>query len=247
MFLKGVAGVAGLPLVSRFAPARGVTGQPTGGVQPGEPGWPGPAEWAKLRNSVGGRLVTVESPFAACTPDPGSLACTDLFQNLRNPFYIGDSAALTQTLGWTDAWTSQPSVYAVLAQSSADVAAAVNFAREHRVRLVVKGGGHSYVGGSNAPDSLLIWTRPNLRAVQLHSRFVPRGAAGLAEPEAAVSVGAGAIWMDVYDAVTTTAGRYVQGGGCTTVGVAGLVQGGGFGSFSKGFGTAAANLLEAEV
>jgi FAD/FMN-containing dehydrogenase len=39
----------------------------------------------------------------------------------------------------------------------------------------------------------------------------------------------------------------VQGGGCTTVGVAGLVQGDGFGSFWKGFGTAAANLLEAEV
>jgi FAD/FMN-containing dehydrogenase len=39
----------------------------------------------------------------------------------------------------------------------------------------------------------------------------------------------------------------VQGGGCTTVGVAGLVQGGGFGSFSKRFGTGAANLLEAEV
>jgi FAD/FMN-containing dehydrogenase len=76
---------------------------------------------------------------------------------------------------------------------------------------------------------------------------VPRGGAGLVEPEPAVSVGAGAIWMEVYDAVTTTAGRYVQGGGCTTVGVAGLVLGGGFGSFSKGFGTAAANLLEAEV
>jgi len=102
---------------------------------------------------VGGRPVTVESPFAACTPDPGSPACTELFQNLRNPFYIGDSAALTETLGWTDAWTSQPSAYAVLAESSADVAAAVNFAREHRVRLVVKGGGHSYVGGSNAPVS----------------------------------------------------------------------------------------------
>jgi FAD/FMN-containing dehydrogenase len=39
----------------------------------------------------------------------------------------------------------------------------------------------------------------------------------------------------------------VQGGGCTDVGVAGLVQSGGFGSMSKGFGTAAANLLEAEV
>jgi FAD/FMN-containing dehydrogenase len=49
------------------------------------------------------------------------------------------------------------------------------------------------------------------------------------------------------DAVTTKAGRYVQGGGCATVGVAGLIQSGGFGSFSKKFGTAARGLLEAEI
>jgi FAD/FMN-containing dehydrogenase len=55
------------------------------------------------------------------------------------------------------------------------------------------------------------------------------------------------MWIDLYDAVTTQAGRYVQGGGCTTVGVAGLVQSGGFGSISKAFGTAAAGLLQAEV
>ncbi|MBV9065585.1 MAG: BBE domain-containing protein [Methylobacteriaceae bacterium] len=42
-------------------------------------------------------------------------------------------------------------------------------------------------------------------------------------------------------------GRYVQGGGCLTVGVAGLIQGGGFGSFSKNFGMAAASLLQAEI
>ena len=41
----------------------------------------------------------------------------------------------------------------------ADVAAAVDFAREHHLRLVVKGGAHSYLGTSDAPDSLLIWTR----------------------------------------------------------------------------------------
>jgi len=237
-----------LPLIScTAASVRSVAVQPVGRVRPGEPGWPDPAEWAELGKSVGGRLVKVDSPFAVCTPGPGSPACGDLFQNLRNPFYIDDSVALTQTLGWTDAWTSQASAYAVLAQSSADVAAAVNFAREHRVRLMVKGGGHSYIGGSNAPDSLLIWTRPNMRAIEVHKRFVPQGGVGVAGPETAVSVGDGAIWMDAYDAVTTIAGRYVQGGGCTTVGVAGLVQGGGFGSFSKGFGTAAANLLEAEV
>jgi FAD/FMN-containing dehydrogenase len=39
----------------------------------------------------------------------------------------------------------------------------------------------------------------------------------------------------------------VQGGGCTSVGVAGLIQGGGFGSFSKQYGMAAAGLLEAEI
>jgi FAD/FMN-containing dehydrogenase len=60
-------------------------------------------------------------------------------------------------------------------------------------------------------------------------------------------VGSGTIWLQAYDAVTTKAGAYVQGGGCTTVGVAGLIQSGGFGSFSKHYGIAAAGLLEAEV
>src|SRR5262249_29301855 len=101
VFLKGVAAGAGPPLVSRVAAAARDAGQHAGGVRPGEPGWAGPAEWAKLREDVGGRLVQVESPFAACMPDPGGAACTGLFQNLQNPFYIGDSVALTQTLGWT--------------------------------------------------------------------------------------------------------------------------------------------------
>jgi FAD/FMN-containing dehydrogenase len=254
--LKALAGLplAGLPLISGCTTSdAGVAAQlalpalPARWLRPGEPGWPGPADWAALGDSVGGRLVKVQAPFAVCEPDAGAAACANLFQGLLDPFYIQESPALTQSLGWTDAWTSQPSAYAVLAQTSADVAAAVNFAREHRVRLVVKGGGHSFIGASNAADSLLVWTRPNMRSVELLGSFVPQGGAGRVEPETAVSVGAGAIWIDAYNAVTTAGGRYVQGGGCTTVGVPGLVQGGGFGSFSKGFGTSGANLLEAEI
>ena len=67
------------------------------------------------------------------------------------------------------------------------------------------------------------------------------------QPQPAVTVGAGTIGMQAYEAVTTRAGKYVQGGGCTTVGVAGLIQSGGFGSHSKHYGTAAGGLLEAEV
>lgn len=215
-------------------------------VRPGDPAWPGAARWAELGRAVGGRLAAVTSPLQACAQAPAAAACSALFQSLNNPYFIGDDVGLTQTLGWVGAWTSMPSAYAVAADTPADVVAAVDFARTHRLRLVVKGGGHSYQGTSNAADSLLVWTR-GMRAITLHDAFVPAGGEGRIAPTRAVSVGAGALWSQVYDAVTTQAGGYVQGGGCLSVGVAGLVQSGGFGSFSKAYGTAAGSLLEAQV
>ncbi len=213
--------------------------------RPGDASWPSAADWAGLKTLVGGRLLKLESPFAGCDSRP-SVACAEALQHMDNPFFLGDQPALTQTSGWIDAWISQPSAYAVAAESAADVVAAVNFARQHHLRLVVKGRGHSYQGTSSAPDSLLIWTR-HMDQVISHTDFVASGCEATQPPQPAVTVGAGAMWIDAYHAVTTVGGRYVQGGGCTTVGVAGLVQSGGFGSFSKAFGTAAAGLLEAEI
>lgn len=215
-------------------------------VRPGDPDWPSPAEWSRLKGAVGGRLINVESPLVGCAGNPDSPACQALLHNLRNPFFVGDQPWATQSSGWLDAWTSAPSVYAVAAERAADVVAAVNFARERNLRLVIKGGGHSFQGTSCAPDSLLIWTR-RMNRIVLHDAFVPQGCAGRMAPQPAVEIGAGAIWLHVYEAVTGEAGRFVRGGGCTTVGVAGLVQSGGFGNFFKQFGTAAGSLLEAEV
>jgi FAD/FMN-containing dehydrogenase len=185
----------------------------------------------------------VKPPLDACRAAPASAECAAFFKGLKNPWLIGDSVALTQTSGWADAWTSTPSAYAVAARNAADVAAAVDFARTHRLRLAVKGGGHSYQGTSNAPDSLLVWTRA-MNRIELHDAFVGQGCSD--RPQPAVSLGAGVVWLHAYDAVSK-AGRYVQGGGCTTVGVAGLIQSGGFGTFSKRYGLAAAGLIEAEV
>lgn len=221
-------------------------GGPRSRARPGDTRWPSVESWDRLNRQVGGRLVKVVSPLEACVDRPPNDACEDLFNSLKNPYYLGDNPALTQTLGWVGGWASKPSVFAVAADTTGDVVAAVNFARDNDLRLVVKGGGHSYQGTSNAPDSMLIWTR-RMDAVTLHDAFVADGCDGTQPPQPAVSVGAGAIWAHVYDTVTTKAGRYVQGGGCLTVGAAGLVQSGGFGSFSKGFGTAAANLLEVEI
>lgn len=213
-------------------------------VRPGARGWPTQAEWKALSDRLQVPLIRPKPLFSDCL-SAASIRCKDVIRNIANPYYIGDQPSGTQVSGWLGAWTPQVSKYCVAAHTAADVAAAVNFAREHRIRLVIKGGGHSYQGTSNAPDSLLIWTRP-MQSIVLHNSFVAKDCPP-SSGRPAVTVEAGAMWMDVYDAVTTKGGRYVQGGGCATVGVAGLVQSGGFGSFSKRFGTAAGSLLEAEI
>ena len=234
---------AALPLLAR---ARAAPSQRLSRVRPSDPEWPAQTSWQQLNHDTQGRLIRVQSPLTVCQEAPDGAECRDLFKELKNPYFIGDTVGLTQTTGWIDAWTLQQSVYAVAAETTADVVAAVNFARQNNLRLVIRGGGHSYLGTSNAPDSLLIWTR-RMNDITLHDAFVAQGCAGRAAPQPAVTVGAGAIWMHTYNAVTTKGGRYVQGGGCGTVGVAGLVQGGGFGSYSKFYGTAGAALLEAEI
>jgi FAD/FMN-containing dehydrogenase len=211
-------------------------------VRPGEPGWPSDAKWQELNAKVGGQLLRVSSPLDACKRHDKA-ACDVVFKGFKNPYFIRDNMALTQTTGWVDAWTSAPSAYSVDVRNAADVAAAVSFARDNRLRLVVRGGAHSYLGTSNAADSLMVRTR-SMDQIAIHDAFVPQGCSDA--PRQAVSVGTGNIWLKVYAAVTK-AGRYAQGGGCCTVNVGGFLSGGGFGSFSKRFGLAAASLLEAEI
>src|SRR5579864_297087 len=247
--LKHLAILPGLPRLWAGFPTQPKSARPSKRlprVRPSDPSWPSAASWEKLKQQVGGQLMPVQFPLPICATSLDDATCQDVLKNLQNPYYIGDQPGLTQTLGWVNAWVTKPSVYAVAARNAQDIAAAVDFARDHRLRLVVKGGGHSYLGTSNAPDSLLIWTR-HMNDITMHSEFIPQGCTGAHKSEPAVTLGAGAIWIQAYDAVTTKGGRYVQGGGCTTVGVAGLIQSGGFGSFSKGFGTAAGSLLEAQI
>jgi FAD/FMN-containing dehydrogenase len=209
-------------------------------LKPGAAGWPTDADWEALNRQVGGRLSIPKNPLL----DPATRE--DALAHIGNQFYVGDQPGLTQTGAYYNAWTSTPSARVLAAESAQDIATAVTWARKHRVRLVIRGGGHSYLGASNAPDSLLIWTR-RMNTVELADGFVPQGAKAGTAGLPVAHVGAGAMWIDAYHAVTTVGGRYIQGGGCTTVGCAGFTNGGGFGSLSKGFGTGASNLLEAEV
>lgn len=39
-------------------------------VRPGMPDWPSDADWTKLREAVGGRLLKLESAFDVCRKNP---------------------------------------------------------------------------------------------------------------------------------------------------------------------------------
>ena len=120
-------------------------------VRPEDKAWPSQEAWNRLKQDVGGQLVRVRSPLKSCLTAASGSSCDEVFKELKNPYYLGDEVGLTQTLGWVGAWTSQPSAYAVAARTTGDVVAAVNFARQNNLRLVVKGGGHSYQGPPTPP------------------------------------------------------------------------------------------------
>lgn len=244
-------GLVGFSLTGTNASASdssvGRTMASAGYSKPGDVAWPKQTDWKALNESVRGRLIQPVSPLHACKVDPGSKACSVALKRVENPFYIEEQAGATQSIGWADAWESAPSVYAVAAEEPQDIAEAVKFARKHNIRVVVKGTGHDYLGRSNNPDALLIWTH-RMRAAITDDAFVPVGAPSTHRGVPALNVMAGTRWLEAYAEATTNTGRYVQGGGCTTVGAAGgFTQAGGFGSFSKKYGMGAASVLEVEV
>jgi len=121
----------------------------------------------------------------------------------------------------------------VLAQSTGDVVAAVNFAREHGIELAVRGGGHNGPGLGSVDDGLVI----DLRALN-----------GVAvDPEArTATVGGGALLSEV-DAATHEHGLATPGGIISTTGVGGLILGGGIGHLTRRAGLSIDNVLGAEV
>ena len=123
-----------------------------------------------------------------------------------------------------------------------DIVKAVTFAKNHNLRLVVKGTGnksycvrqkkvqfenisqfslgHDYYGRSSGANSLLVWTH-SMRGMEFHDDFTPAGGGGQKKSHRAVTLEAGLTWLDVYAAASVDRGVYVQGGGCTSVGVIG--------------------------
>jgi FAD/FMN-containing dehydrogenase len=117
--------------------------------------------------------------------------------------------------------------------TSADVAAAVNAAREHGLVVAVRGGGHSFSGLSTCDDGMVI-DLGGLKSVAVDGQARTARAGG------------GVLWGE-FDAATQAHGLHTPGGRVTTTGLGGFTTGGGYGWTSSRYGLACDNLLSAEV
>jgi FAD/FMN-containing dehydrogenase len=117
--------------------------------------------------------------------------------------------------------------------STADVVAAVNFARENGLLAAVRCGGHSVAGFSVCDAGILI-DLGGLKKIDL-------------EPAARTArAGGGVLWGE-FDAATQQHGLHVPGGRVTTTGLGGFTTGGGYGWTSSKYGLTCDSLLSAEV
>lgn len=193
------------------------------------------------------------SEIEKCKPDFSSAECQKWAKRdnakpvTTSPYYLQSKSWASIHAGLHNAWEQTASKYAIGAKNAQDVSEAVKFAAKHDLKVVVKSGGHDYLGRSQAPDSFLIWTH--------HMRDIAFNQANndltTCNKSHTISVGAGARWGEVYDYLLTGAGssqgRYLTGGAEQSVGVAGFTLGGGMSFFAKQFGPTASYLVSMEV
>jgi FAD/FMN-containing dehydrogenase len=133
---------------------------------------------------------------------------------------------------WNAMIDKRPAVIARCA-TTADVVRGVNFARDNRQVLAIRGGGHNIAGSAVCDGGIVV----DLSLMK---------AAEVAPDARRVTIGAGATLADL-DAATQAHGLATPVGINSTTGIAGLTLGGGFGWLSRRYGLTVDNLESAEV
>ena len=126
----------------------------------------------------------------------------------------------------------QPAIV-VRARCVDDIPAAMQYAQRNKLGFAVKGGGHSAAGYALIAGGVV---------VDMSLMNASRVRAEPATGEPVLWVEAGAIFEQVYARLDKT-NLILAGGGCSSVGLAGFMLGGGLSFLSRAFGLGSDNLL----
>ncbi|KAG4032586.1 hypothetical protein MFRU_006g00560 [Monilinia fructicola] len=223
---------------------------------PGDRSWPSTADWNSLNHTVDGRLVATVPIASPChDPNYNSAECAYLQANWGNPsLHFNSSSSLMSpyfTILGNQSCTpyspeSSPCLlgsyvdFAVNVSKPEDIISAIQFAKTHNIRFVIRNTGHDYLGKSTGAGALAVWTH-HLKDISF-SDWSSDYYTGKA-----MTIGAGTQGFEALEAANA-AGFVTVGGECPTVGVAGgYTQGGGHSALSSNFGLGADQTLSWEV
>jgi len=158
-------------------------------------------------------------------------------------FVPGDDGYDTARQTWNVTTFDQRPAIVAMPSIAADVASAVDFAREHDLPIAVQSGGHGHPRPAN--DALLV-NFVNMRGVRITSAAALSDSPGRSRAAGTARVEAGAKWSDVI-AAAHPHGLAPLNGFAGTVGVSGYTLGGGIGWLVRQYGAAAGSLRSADV
>lgn len=175
-----------------------------------------------------GEAIPMTGQITATLPDVGNFI-TRIRGAVLQPGQTGYDEARTVRNGLIN---RHPAII-VRCSGSADVVEAVNYAREHKLLLSVRGGAHNVAGKAVNDDGLVI-DLSGMKGVYV-------------DPVArTVRAQGGATWGDV-DRETQLHGLATAGGVVSTTGIGGLTLHGGIGHLRRKHGLTIDNLLSVEI
>jgi FAD/FMN-containing dehydrogenase len=174
--------------------------------------------------------ITVRhSPHASFDPD----ALNQFVATLRGDVFQPEDPGYDEARAIYNAMIDKRPALVVQVADVADVIATVTFAREQRMDLAVRGGGHNGPGLGTV-DNGIVLDLERMKGVRV-------------DPIARTArVEGGATWADV-DHATHAFGLATPSGIISSTGVGGLTLGGGVGHLSRKYGLTIDNLLAADV
>ena len=167
-------------------------------------------------------------------PVLGEATVQELRESVRGDIVTPDDSGYAEASKiWNGLHDDRRPAMVVRCRGTADVIAAVGFARANDLPIAVRGGGHSLPGFSTVDAGIVIDLGP-MSGVRV-------------DPQARrATIGGGAVWADV-DHETQAHGLATTGGLVSSTGVAGFTLGGGIGWTMRKFGLACDNLAAADV